>query len=373
MNPIDGIGIVDGLTYENMSGQIMAEMMRTNLRFVSPIQHWDEFFVIWKDAVTRFFAAVQPLFERVIVAKIMLTSVRLDRTATFYGDKVEPFNERLVQMYAWLEETFKVDFISVPQERLVTGKTGGPFGGPAATHFVDETHGLWEREFIRVLNASRNQDVYDENQPLVEYAFKRAAEHEEALEEIKELNTQIEQLKEAAQNEQGEVLEDALAKLENALDVVAPVADASVRVDVIVEHVERIETERSEAVQLAKKLPEIETALDGVLSKLEGALGVVTEEVADIGGSLPEKIVAEVDVLLRVDAIVELVDKLPELEATLEQTQILNEELAKKVRVTEKQLAVSVRRLAHVERPMWQRMRYHMARKVRQLRCGSGA
>lgn len=196
MDPVDAITMVEGLTHETMSGEILEEICRDSVRRVSAVRSWEEWFPIWKSAFERFAVSIDGQYERILIAEIYPTLERYDTVATFYAVNIEVMNERLDHMYAWIRENFDFEWIGIPRDRAITGATGVPYGGPTPTHFIGETHGLIAMEFIRTLNSGfgDNHPKFDAVRPLVDQAFERAKLHEEALEEISNLKSQIETL-----------------------------------------------------------------------------------------------------------------------------------------------------------------------------------
>lgn len=196
MDPTQAISIVEGLTHENMSPQILDELCRGPVRRVSPLDDWETFFPLWQKAFRKFADRVTSQYERVMIARIFTTDLRYDSSTPFYKSHVAPTNARLEEMYPWIEANFDFEWVTVPRDRAITGKTGVPYGGPTATHFLAETHSLFAHDFLRVLKSRRGDNVasLDPYTLLIEQAFDRARQHEEALEDIKRLEGQIEEL-----------------------------------------------------------------------------------------------------------------------------------------------------------------------------------
>lgn len=196
MDPVDAISMVEGLTTETMSAEILAEICRDNAGRLSAVRNWDEWFPVWKAAFKTFAATIEGQYERTLIAEIYPTLERYDTVAVFYAVNIAEMNERLGHMYRWIRENFDFEWIGVPRDRAITGATGVPYGGPTPTHFIAETHGLFAMDFIRTLNNGfgDNHPKFDPVRPLVDQAFERARLHEQGLEEIARLKTQIEDL-----------------------------------------------------------------------------------------------------------------------------------------------------------------------------------
>ncbi|WP_292050843.1 DUF6270 domain-containing protein [Brevundimonas sp. UBA5866] len=193
MDPIDAVYLVESLKPDTMTEEVLQHFCKGNARRMSAVHHWDEFFPRWQKAFRAFAAIIEGRFDKVIVAEIYPTRARLDSSNPFFAPNVEEMNDRLEIIYAWLKEHYDFEWIGVPRERSVTGVTGLPFNGPTPTHFVQESHTLMAGHFISKINSMRNPNapLIDASSPLVEQAFERAKQHEQALEEIKALKARL--------------------------------------------------------------------------------------------------------------------------------------------------------------------------------------
>lgn len=219
MDPVDAISMVDGLTHETMSTDILEELCRDSVRRVSAVRNWDDWFPVWKAAFKKFAKTIDGQYERILIAEIYPTLERYDTVATFYALNVAEMNERLGHMYAWIRDNFDFEWIGVPKERAITGATGVPYGGPTPTHFIAESHSLFALDFIRTLNSGfgDNHPKFDPIRPLIDQSFERAKLHEEALEEIAGLKAQIEDLTTQLSNKLSELANyDAVKTAEHA-------------------------------------------------------------------------------------------------------------------------------------------------------------
>ena len=268
MDPVDAIHMVDGLTHETMSPDILEEICRDSVRRLSPIENWDAFFPVWKRAFQQFADQIDGQYERIMIAEIYPTLTRLDSLGPFYAKNVAEMNDRLDHMYAWVRENFSYEWIGLSRERSVTGLTGVPYNGPTPTHFIGESHGVFALDFIRKLNSGYgdNSPKFDEALPLIEQAFERAKLHEEVLEEISGLKGELEALTQDLAQARNRI--EALGlEAEDARAVFAEAEQAHIRQKAV--DTELMETTqaalaatREDVVALNCKVSELETLLE---------------------------------------------------------------------------------------------------------------
>lgn len=193
MDPMDAINLIDDLTADTMTRALLDAAIGRPNRKICPLNDWEEFFPIWQREITRFLDIVCAAFDHVIITEQFQTRQRMDRTAHFHDSRIDLGNERLVAMYDFVRARKDITLIKVDPADLHTGRTGGPFGGPTPVHYIDETFALWEVQLTAAINALTGNS-FDRSRRIYDVAFKRAADHEAALETLLEKEARIAQL-----------------------------------------------------------------------------------------------------------------------------------------------------------------------------------
>jgi hypothetical protein len=194
MNPLDGVGIVAGLTTETMSSEILTRLLKAEPKIINPLADKDRFLKLWKAAIDHQIATLSQKFENIILLEIYFTFnlASHDRKAPFSEIDVRESNSILSSMYDYIRDRKELIFASISQDKMMTGRHVA-WDGPFYTHFVDESYAL----FCDEIKAKLTQDRPSGESFLQRSAFKRAKDYEDLRETFDTLLVQHDQMKNA--------------------------------------------------------------------------------------------------------------------------------------------------------------------------------
>jgi hypothetical protein len=258
MNPLDGVGIVAGLTTETMSSEVLTRLLKAEPKIINPLADKDRFLKLWKAAIDQQISVLSQKFENIILLEIYFTFnlASHDRKAPFSEIDVRESNSILSSMYDYIRDRKELIFASISQDKMMTGRHVA-WDGPFYTHFVDESYAL----FCDEIKAKLTQDRHSGESFLQMSAFKRAKDYEDLRETFDTLLVQHDQTKNtlAAIQQRNAELEQMteqgaatrIAELEHAQAAAAEhaqkIAQAKSLIADLRQHQARLEAEIAEA------------------------------------------------------------------------------------------------------------------------------
>lgn len=265
MDPFEAVHLIDDLTPESMSPEILAQVIRRDFKPFSAFRDWDRFFPLWQRDITRFLDAVTAHFKHVIISEQYQTLQRLDRTSPFYADRVERANVYLAQMYDFARTRKDITLIKVDPKDLYTGRTGGPYGGPVPVHYIDESYALWENALTEAINTLTGSN-HDRSRRIYDVAFKRAADHEAALEDLIARDQEIDSLKTeraASESELNGKITQLEQQLATALEQTSRLqSEIDARDKALAEKRQRLQIKRERLAQNEHRIQRLQKQLD---------------------------------------------------------------------------------------------------------------
>lgn len=143
MDPVDGIDIVDGLDADNMSEEILFDLLGGTHKRYSFEREPEEFFAIWTHYFDQFCTWALQRFREVVISSFYFTN-KCNSTPYRHDFAVE----RCARANAMLERMYKhargknIRFLDVDSSYLITGNDV-PWGGPFPKHYLPETYELY--------------------------------------------------------------------------------------------------------------------------------------------------------------------------------------------------------------------------------------
>ncbi len=200
LNPVDGIGMLDDVTPETMSNEILGKILRRdNFRTIHPIRDADEYFELWCVHMKKFCDFLLQNFDHVVIPENYFAekTLELHDGHSLDVERALAVNAVAKRMYKWLRENTEIPIASIDNDKIFTG-SDVPWGGPSTTHIIEETYALYCQEVDRIVLKRETHDP----RYMERAAFKRAHEHAHeqklkvrAEKRIQELQTELESLK----------------------------------------------------------------------------------------------------------------------------------------------------------------------------------
>lgn len=175
MNPVDGVGIVDGLTPDTMDLEMIYNILGSRPNVIDYRTQRELFFDLWKIHFQKMMWFFEARFQHVILLEIYFT-----HEAVFGGSQpslvegADAANRILADMYAFARSQ-GVEIVGLERSAYVTGHFV-PWGGPSLTHFVEET---LERLADRVV--ARIDPSLPLSEGFVRQAYRRAETFEQTM------------------------------------------------------------------------------------------------------------------------------------------------------------------------------------------------
>lgn len=280
MNPAEGVGIVDGLTEETMSEDVLENVLGFKPKPISYARDEEEFMELWKFFFERKISYLKEKFDEAILLELYFTP----RLATGgvkpdFVDQSERANGVLARMYAFARQQ-KRAIVSLERSAFRTGDLV-PWGGPSLTHFVPETIAR-HSDRVRAIVAPNGGE---RNRYLVRQAYRRAQEHEQAvpwLNAEKAARERLASALEAVRQEQA-----SLQAYAEGLE--AKARDSAAELDVLKSHSEAMASARAVdevcRLDLIAQLRAVETDRENLRADIAAVQSVLAEVQA--AGELP--------------------------------------------------------------------------------------
>lgn len=271
MNPLDGLGIVPGLTKESMTPAILANALRSEPRIIHPLKETDAFLDLWKTAINDKINLLSEKFENILLLEIYFTHKKASftRTAPFTEKDAGIRNSLLKEMYDYLRENPKVTFVSIDKETMITGRHVA-WGGPFYTHFIDETYAI----FCDAATSALTQGKQSSRDFLTDTAITRAKKYEDARFSLQQMEIRYREVSaklEQSQQENAKIqaslknIENETAKridsLVDALSKTIPPSELERHVDIIAEREAELARMRQIALEQDEQLRRTRAAI----------------------------------------------------------------------------------------------------------------
>jgi len=264
MNPLDGLGIVAGLTTDSMTPEILAGALKTEPRIIAPLSDTETFLTLWKAAIDKKIELLSKKFENILLLEIYFTHKKasFERSSPFTSDDAAIRNSILSSMYEHLRDNSKINIISIEKDHMLTGRHVA-WGGPFYTHFIDETYALFCDAATEVLTQGKQTD----RSFLTNTAIDRAKKYEDARHALKNMEERYREARRALEISENKNFEtkDMLQKLENettkrieslveALSKTIPQSEFDQQVNIITEREAELEQYKAIAIEQANQL-----------------------------------------------------------------------------------------------------------------------
>ncbi|CAN2535538.1 hypothetical+protein [Methylocapsa aurea] len=189
LDPLEGIGIVEGLTPETMNQEIFEKAFKDSER-ISFHADWRRFFPLWKRSFARMIEILSTKFSHIMLLEHYFTSKvnGVPYTYDFAPGAAETCNIALEKMYDFARGFESISFVSLPRKLFITGREV-PWGGPSDTHYLPEVYLLYAEKIAQ--QTFRNRE--DGSQAIIDQLFDRAAERDHLIVQIQSLTEERDQ------------------------------------------------------------------------------------------------------------------------------------------------------------------------------------